>query len=855
MSGTGDWQLVHDRYYRRRHVYKMGWQLNIDLSRDSLHHLCAAEASGPLAFVNLTSANSSEISIYTSSGSVMSSFSWQHTNLLKIGWSKNLSLICVLKDARVFVFSVHGDLINQFVIGKEASVHGIRDCCIVDDCIVAMTESTHELVLFHDFVNPIRIGIAQPDLRRSEPPTAMLMAIDRTANEDDVTAPNVSVIIATHSGSIVHCDQHKAEDQLLTQGPFRLLALSPDGQQLACFDNRDTLHCVTRDFKRKIFEFGTNTTSQPLDLTWCTNDAVIITYEHHLLLVGDLGYSFLYFPYSMPACVFRETDGVRVITSAVTEFIEQVPKSTESIFTIGSVSPAAMLYDAAEALEKRISNADDTLRSLMADADAMETAINMCLHAAEREFEPRLQKRLLKAASVGKLCYNSMMNVKAIEDQDDRTVKGSPVIDPDRFVNVCTTLRALNAVRALSIPITFAQLEELTANALIDRLNNDHQHSVSLALCTLLHLDCSRVLLHWATLKVNMHSSASSPEATAEEERALANEIVKKLKAFPDIKLSPIASAAYRAHRPTLALTVCEHETRAHLQVPLLISMNEEERALDKAIESGDTDLVHLCLLHLRRSRSSSALYSILRSRPLAQSLLICYARHAQELDLLKNTLFGLQKTRMAAITAIEQAYRHPQLPERIQGLQIAAQFFHQDRSDPFMACATLDQIKLLQVQRSLSTADASVVDLSVSDTIDHLLVTKQIAQAAKIQSMFKVPAKRFWHIQVQVYARTGQWAALLALVKGKKAPPIGYVPFIEHCIAHNNMDEAVVYVGFLPDIAERMEWLCHMGRWGDAAKLAISAHDAESLITISNNCNDPVVKDMTDKALLRLAP
>ena len=38
-------------------------------------------------------------------------------------------------------------------------------------------------------------------------------------------------------------------------------------------------------------------------------------------------------------------------------------------------------------------------------------------------------------------------------------------------------------------------------------------------------------------------------------------------------------------------------------QVPLLISMQEDERALMKAIEGGDTDLVFLALLHMKRKK------------------------------------------------------------------------------------------------------------------------------------------------------------------------------------------------------------------------------------------------------------
>jgi hypothetical protein len=43
-----------------------------------------------------------------------------------------------------------------------------------------------------------------------------------------------------------------------------------------------------------------------------------------------------------------------------------------------------------------------------------------------------------------------------------------------------------------------------------------------------------------------------------------------------------------------------DFEPRAGLQVPLLLRLNEGRTALVKAIDSGNTDLVHLVMQHLR---------------------------------------------------------------------------------------------------------------------------------------------------------------------------------------------------------------------------------------------------------------
>jgi len=55
MSETGDWQLVHERYYKCRHVCSMQWPLHVDLSHDQQHFLSAAQYSGPLGFYSIAS--------------------------------------------------------------------------------------------------------------------------------------------------------------------------------------------------------------------------------------------------------------------------------------------------------------------------------------------------------------------------------------------------------------------------------------------------------------------------------------------------------------------------------------------------------------------------------------------------------------------------------------------------------------------------------------------------------------------------------------------------------------------------------------------------------------------------------
>jgi hypothetical protein len=76
-----------------------------------------------------------------------------------------------------------------------------------------------------------------------------------------------------------------------------------------------------------------------------------------------------------------------------------------------------------------------------------------------------------------------------------------------------------------------------------------------------------------------------------EDEKSLGAKIVEKLSTCPGISFSAIATTAFHSGRRALAVSLLEYEPRATDQVPLLISMKEDELALKKAIDSGDTDL------------------------------------------------------------------------------------------------------------------------------------------------------------------------------------------------------------------------------------------------------------------------
>ncbi len=92
------------------------------------------------------------------------------------------------------------------------------------------------------------------------------------------------------------------------------------------------------------------------------------------------------------------------------------------------------------------------------------------------------------------------------------------------------------------------------------------------------------------------------------------------------VRYAAIAAHAQAAGRRGLAALLLEHEPCAAEQVPLLLGLGDEERALSKALESGDPDLVHLALFRMYRALPLERFLAALASRPAARALFTAYA-------------------------------------------------------------------------------------------------------------------------------------------------------------------------------------------------------------------------------------
>lgn len=89
---------------------------------------------------------------------------------------------------------------------------------------------------------------------------------------------------------------------------------------------------------------------------WCGMDSILLYWDDMLLMVAPQAEPVRYF-YDEPLVLIPECDGVRILSNSSMEFLQRVPSSTEHIFTIGSTSPAALLYDALDHFDRRSAKA------------------------------------------------------------------------------------------------------------------------------------------------------------------------------------------------------------------------------------------------------------------------------------------------------------------------------------------------------------------------------------------------------------------------------------------------------------------------------------------------------------------
>ncbi|XP_019620378.1 PREDICTED: vacuolar protein sorting-associated protein 16 homolog isoform X2 [Branchiostoma belcheri] len=755
---TGDWNPLGQVFYRKQEIYTLGWR-DIDLDK---FVVAAAPYGGPVALirdetklVRVQGSIRPVIYIYTSSGREISSIRWNSGHVIHLGWSCSEELLCVQEDGSVLVYDIFGQFKRTFSMGTEAKEMKVRDCRIFNShqgTGLAVMTSSYRIFMVNNVDEPrIRRMADVPGL---DAPPSSWVVISQDRQSRVLLARENDLYLLDHGG------QYSRQLAPVSQQveAYTEMAVSFNNKYLALFTNTGLLWIGSSDLERAYCEFDTKCPQRPKQLAWCGTGAIVGYWENILLMVGP-GKDYVKYNVDSTVHLVPELDGLRILSNYSHEFLHKVPSVVECVFKIGSIEPGAMLYEASREFQNGSPKADEYIRMIQ---DRLTVAVDQCIQAAGCEHEPTTQRMLLRAASFGK-CFLSDMN-------------------PEPFVRMCRTLRVLNSVRdfTIGIPLSCAQLEQLSMPVLIDRLVLRRQYPLAIRVCQYLKMPeaegVSRILAHWACYKV---------QQTHVDDELIARSINEKLRDTPGISYSEIAAKAAECGRTELAIRLLEYEPKSAEQVPLLMKMGRDQLALAKAVDSGDTDLVYTVVMHLKEKLTLGDFLMTIRNLPTAQSLYLQYCKE-QNREMLQDLYYQEDNFQESANCRVMDSYNETRMDERLRNLQQAQEAYTKARNE-FAAKVTEEQVRLLKYQMRLEEElKRPYLDLSLHDTISQLTTEGNHKLAEQLRKEFKVPDKRFWWLKIQALAEGSDWAELDRFAKSKKSP-IGYEPFIDVCLKHQN--------------------------------------------------------------------
>ena len=502
-------------------------------------------------------------------------------------------------------------------------------------------------------------------------------------------------------------------------------------------------------------------------------------------------------------------------------------EDTEEVFKLGSTAPASVLLDAVDQLEKKSPKADDNIQLIRSNLDE---AIDVCVRAAGHEYSGHWQKQVLKAASFGKSVldlYNS-----------------------DEFVNMCETLRVLNAVRdyRIGLPLSYDQYLRLTPAKLIQRLINRQEYLLAIRISEYLRLPTDKIYVHWASQMVR---SSTSPEDT------ICATVVSRLASKRGVSFSTIARAAYDEGRAHLATQLLAHEPRAGKQVPLLLSMEEDTLALDAALSSGDTDLITHVLLLLKSKLPLASFFRLLSSRPLASALVEASAATTDP-ALLKDLYYQDDRLLPSSNLILASGLTAPK-DQKIDKLKLAAKTLA-DTKDPIAlhhAKSLADAQQLLRLQDALCRdLDAAYTGLSLHATLHALIRTGYSKRAAKAAADFHVPEKVYAWIRLRALVAARNWAELEELSKARKSA-IGWEPYFNAVLGAGNTKLAGAFVGKCTGLSakERSEMYVKCGLWDRAGEELVKVKDLAGLETLRGKVSERGAIVDLDRMIRTLKP
>lgn len=141
-----------------------------------------------------------------------------------------------------------------------------------------------------------------------------------------------------------------------------------------------------------------------------------------------------------------------------------------------------------------------------------------------------------------------------------------------------------------------------------------------------------------------------------------------------------------------MATKLLEYEPSILKKVPVLLWMENYEKALEDALSSKDSNLIYMVIIKMVKSGSCDKkfLYELIGQDIIPRAHLITYYRYFHENEL-NIYLKYLKMEEECGFCAVQQAYQTNDLPERIKLLQFAFKFFRNSQRDQNFYCKVIE--------------------------------------------------------------------------------------------------------------------------------------------------------------------
>lgn len=223
----------------------------------------------------------------------------------------------VVEDGTVFLFDLFGTPVSQFGLGQDARDATVTDCFVWGTGLVALTANLKLIAVTGGFDNPRPRTLASAGFQ--QPPTSWTVLPPHQSPTGDV-----EVFVAVDK-TIFTVSASKAQNQLLSNGPFSRMAISPNGKLLLTASDTK-LWVVSIDFQRSIREFPLEKPRIPDSISWCGTDAVAACWaKERTLTVASVAGGHASFDVGGFAVLVPEVDGCRVVTDERCEFLQRLP--------------------------------------------------------------------------------------------------------------------------------------------------------------------------------------------------------------------------------------------------------------------------------------------------------------------------------------------------------------------------------------------------------------------------------------------------------------------------------------------------------------------------------------------------